>query len=152
MYLTDHWNWLDLLILAVMTVDVSAHHASSSASVLVPLRLLRITRLLKLVEACAPLLQMVNALWMGLVQVAWLVLLMIAVLYGYALVCTILYGALGDEAAARFEAQSGMSLDETFGSIGGSMLTLLALMTFENCIDVIRPLGRERASAYVVSR
>ena len=150
LYLTDHWNWLDLLILAVMTVDVSAHHASSSASVLVPLRLLRITRLLKLVEACAPLLQMVNALWMGLVQVAWLVLLMIAVLYGYALVCTILYGALGDEAAARFEAQSGMSLDETFGSIGGSMLTLLALMTFENCIDVIRPLGRERASAYVV--
>ena len=152
LYLTDHWNWLDLLILAVMTADVSAHHASSSASVLVPLRLLRITRLLKLVEACAPLLQMVNALYMGLRQVAWLVLLMIAVLYSYALVCTILYGGLaGDnDAAARFEAQSGQSLDETFGTIGNSMLTLLALMTFENCIVVIQPLGRERASAYVV--
>ena len=100
LWATDPWNMLDAVILICMSIDYFVHVSSSQAldeeTLMTPLRLLRITRLVKLIGLCAPLHKMMAAFYNGMSQVGWLVALILLLLYAFALVCTTLFAPLDD--------------------------------------------------------
>ena len=161
LWATDPWNLVDACVMVAMTVDYLLHNAPSGdddhadddralheeeeeEALLVPLRLFRVSRLVKLIGIVGPLTQMMMAFQSGMRAVAWLLVLIMLLVYAFALMCTTLFRDLEDDSdvSRDFFVSTGTTLDERFGSIGSSMLTLIAVMLNEDPIAIIRPLGR----------
>ena len=85
----------------------------------------------------------------ALQEVFWVVVLVISQLYLFGIMATYLYGRNNtDDAQAYFFDQMGGSIDQYFGTIPASMVTLLQILTFDSWIEIVRPIARFKNSAW----
>ena len=77
----------------MMAVDQGIIAAGfQNLEVLFVVRLLRVTRLFKVLGICKPLHRMMLAFNRGMCEVGWLIILIIGILYIFAIATTMLYG------------------------------------------------------------
>lgn len=121
------WNWFDMAVIAVSLVP-SACNLSSLRVV----RLLRQIRTLRLVTRLRTMQIVVNAIFRSLPSLAHAILLMIVLLYIYAIIGVNLYGEL-----------------ISFSNLGSAMLTLVVTTTFEGWGDLMQTTMEHHPFAWI---
>lgn len=117
-FFADPWNVFDFLVVGIALLP-----ATGSLSVL---RALRILRVLRLVTVVPSLRAVVSALVGALPGMGSIMLLLVLIFYVFAVMATKLFGE---------------THEETFGSIGASMLSLFQVMTLDAWSDgLMRPM------------
>jgi len=132
----DWWNWLDALIIAVSILDFSVSLASGgSSSALSVFRLVRILRVIRVISFMEKMVYLVQAFWMGMESVCWVLILWVIALYIFAVLAK---GFFGDSGTINDELRGVVDIQELFGSIPRSMVTLVAFFTYDSSISVQR--------------
>lgn len=126
-FFSDPWNVFDFLVVGIALVP-----ASGSLSVL---RSLRILRVLRLITAVPSLRAVVSALVGALPGMGSIMMLLMLIFYVFAVMATKLFGE---------------THEETFGSIGASMLSLFQVMTLDAWSDgLMRPMLEKHPQAWL---
>ena len=122
------WNWFDLIVVAVPLVASNLIAVSS----LRVMRLLRQFKAMRLVSSVKTMQVIVNAIFKSIPSLGYTGLLMVVVLYIYAVIGVNLYGDL-----------------DAFNSLGTAMLTLIVTTTFEGWGDLLQALMQQHSYAWV---
>ncbi|MCX7375877.1 MAG: ion transporter [Alphaproteobacteria bacterium] len=126
-FFADPWNVFDFLVVAIALLP-----ATGSLSVLRALRILRVLRLITVVPSLRA---VVSALVGALPGMGSIMLLLILIFYVFAVMGTKLFGE---------------THEETFGSIGASMLSLFQVMTLDAWSDgLMRPMLEKYPHAWL---
>ncbi len=126
-FFTDPWNVFDFLVVGIALLP-----ASGSLSVLRALRILRVLRLITVVPSLRA---VVSALVGALPGMGSIMMLLVLIFYVFAVMATKLFGT---------------THDETFGSIGASMLSLFQVMTLDAWSDgLMRPMLEKHPYAWL---
>lgn len=126
-FFADPWNVFDFLVVGIALLP-----ATGSLSVL---RALRILRVLRLITAVPSLRAVVSALVGALPGMGSIMLLLVLIFYVFAVMATKLFGE---------------THEETFGSIGASMLSLFQVMTLDAWSDgLMRPMLEKHPYAWL---
>ena len=126
-FFDDPWNLFDFLVVAIALLP-----ATGSLSVLRALRILRVLRLITVVPSLRA---VVSALVGALPGMGSIMLLLILIFYVFAVMGTKLFGE---------------THEETFGSIGASMLSLFQVMTLDAWSDgLMRPMLEKYPHAWL---
>ena len=155
LFFRDGWNVADLII---VVVGVGFHsgvipHGHTTAVI----RLVRIMRLTRVVEMLPGLEILMRGFLTGLRSCMWVLAITMLFLFIYAVVGCELFGhgiERDSERARFFEAETGYPLDDFFGSLGRSLITMMQFMTFDSWSTIVRPLIKEMpvvATVYFMS-
>ena len=126
-FFADPWNVFDFLVVAIALLP-----ATGSLSVLRALRILRVLRLITVVPSLRA---VVSALVGALPGMGSIMMLLILLFYVFAVMATKLFGT---------------THEETFGSIGASMLSLFQVMTLDAWSDgLMRPMLEKHPYAWL---
>ncbi len=126
-FFADPWNVFDFLVVAIALLP-----ATGSLSVLRALRILRVLRLITVVPSLRA---VVSALVGALPGMGSIMMLLILLFYVFAVMATKLFGE---------------THEETFGSIGASMLSLFQVMTLDAWSDgLMRPMLEKYPHAWL---
>ncbi len=126
-FFADPWNVFDFLVVAIALLP-----ATGSLSVLRALRILRVLRLITVVPSLRA---VVSALVGALPGMGSIMLLLVLIFYVFAVMGTKLFGE---------------THEETFGSIGASMLSLFQVMTLDAWSDgLMRPMLEKYPHAWL---
>jgi len=126
-FFADPWNVFDFLVVAIALLP-----ATGSLSVLRALRILRVLRLITVVPSLRA---VVSALVGALPGMGSIMLLLMLIFYVFAVMGTKLFGE---------------THEETFGSIGASMLSLFQVMTLDAWSDgLMRPMLEKYPHAWL---
>jgi voltage-gated sodium channel len=126
-FFADPWNVFDFLVVGIALLP-----ATGSLSVL---RALRILRVLRLITAVPSLRAVVSALVGALPGMGSIMMLLMLIFYVFAVMATKLFGE---------------THEETFGSIGASMLSLFQVMTLDAWSDgLMRPMLEKHPHAWL---
>lgn len=126
-FFADPWNVFDFLVVAIALLP-----ATGSLSVLRALRILRVLRLITVVPSLRA---VVSALVGALPGMGSIMMLLILLFYVFAVMATKLFGE---------------THEETFGSIGASMLSLFQVMTLDAWSDgLMRPMLEKHPYAWL---
>ena len=126
-FFADPWNVFDFLVVGIALLP-----ATGSLSVL---RALRILRVLRLITAVPSLRAVVSALVGALPGMGSIMLLLVLIFYVFAVMATKLFGE---------------THEETFGSIGASMLSPFQVMTLDAWSDgLMRPMLEKHPYAWL---
>lgn len=126
-FFADPWNVFDFVVVGIALLP-----ASGSFSVLRSLRILRVLRLITVVPSLRA---VVSALVGALPGMGSIMMLLILIFYVFAVMATKLFGE---------------THDETFGSIGASMLSLFQVMTLDAWSDgLMRPMLEKHPHAWL---
>lgn len=126
-FFADPWNIFDFLVVGIALLP-----ATGSLSVL---RALRILRVLRLITAVPSLRAVVSALVGALPGMGSIMMLLMLIFYVFAVMATKLFGE---------------THEETFGSIGASMLSLFQVMTLDAWSDgLMRPMLEKHPYAWL---
>ncbi|GLI66096.1 hypothetical protein VaNZ11_009698, partial [Volvox africanus] len=131
-YLRDHWNKLDLFIIAVSIPDIVSTFTPMSAATgfVTVLRLLRVLRLFKLIKNARGLRTLFNTLIASSPAIANVGSLLLLIMYIYAVIGMNMYGNFG----SPFD-QSGSHA--TYNNIGAAMATQFRLFTGDGWGDLM---------------
>lgn len=155
LFFRDGWNVADLLIVAVglgFHTGVIPHGHTTAV-----IRLVRILRLTRVVEVLPGLEILMRGFLTGLSSCLWVLAITMLFLFIYAVVGTEVFGhgiERDSERARFFEQEAGAPLDDFFGSLGRSLVTMVQFMTFDSWSTVVRPLVKEMpfvATVYFMS-
>jgi len=133
------WNWFDTLIVVAMALEMwvfplltdhdrNAHNAVSFATLFLRLcRLLRAVRVFTIVPFIRPLFDLLSALSEAFTAIMWLMVMLILVLYSFALVFTQLLGH--DLLTSELSEEARAVAVETFGTVPLSVFGLFRMMS-----------------------
>lgn len=126
-FFRDPWGWFDFLVVAIALVPATGAFSA--------LRALRILRVLRLISVMPSLRRIVGGLIGALPGVGSVALLLVMILYVFAVIGTKLYGGTSPE---------------QFGSLGATAYTLFQVMTFDDWAGgIVKPLLAEHPYAWV---
>jgi voltage-gated sodium channel len=124
-FFRDPWSWFDLFVVGIALVPATG--------VLSVLRALRVLRVMRLVTAVPALKRVVGGLVRSLPGMGSIALLLLLVMYVFAVMATKLFGGTNPE---------------QFGSLTASAYTLFQVMTFDDwSAGVVKPLAEKHAYA-----
>ena len=124
-FFRDPWSWFDLFVVGIALVPATG--------VLSVLRALRVLRVLRLITAVPALKRVVGGLLRSLPGMGSIALLLLLVMYVFAVMATKLFGG---------------THPEQFGSLPASAYTLFQVMTFDDwSAGVVKPLAESHAYA-----
>ncbi|GIM16367.1 hypothetical protein Vretimale_19029, partial [Volvox reticuliferus] len=131
-YIRDHWNKLDLFIIAVSVPDIVSTFTPMSAATgfVTVLRLLRVFRMFKLIKNARGLRTLFNTLIASSPAIANVGSLLLLIMYIYAVIGMNMYGNYG----SPFD-QSGSHA--TYNNIGAAMATQFRLFTGDGWGDLM---------------
>lgn len=147
----DPWFVFDSILVTFMVMEtfilpfMGNGSPLGQLSILRLLRLLRITRMAKLMRAFPELMMIIKGMVSATKAVVWTAILLVIITYTWAILFTNEYhqGTIEDD-----EVEEG-SVEEFFGSMGKSMLSLLVMGTILDdvtaCTDVIRSTDNHKA-------
>lgn len=142
----DMWkaNMFDLILVGLMILEVwilAPLDASSDLDQLTVVRLLRLLRLLRIsrIFRMVPELgMMVKNMAKAARSVSTTLLLLVGVIYGFAVILTQWTKSHSNACAVDFDGEC--ALNEFFGSILKSFVTLLQILVFDDSFAIIRPI------------
>lgn len=140
-FFEDIWRWLDAFVVLVSLVDfaITLTSDASGSTGLSVVRLVRVIRVLRVVSVFEKMVYLVNAFLAGMQNVMWVLLLLTLVLYIMGVLAQSLFGK-SDELRTEMAAK-GYDLEDLFGTVPRSMLTLVGFATYDNAITVQRAVG-----------
>jgi len=132
----DAWNWLDFIVIVICLLDFGiAMSSGGEGSAISIFRLLRVLRVIRVVSFLDTLVYLVAAFVQGMQSVAWVLFLWMLALYIFAVLGK---GLFGD--SSHLKSEVDIDIDQHFGSVPQTMLTLLALCTFDSAMGIMRPI------------
>jgi len=147
LFFTDGWNWIDFVVVMVGVVDwfILAFGGGSDNSAFTAIRLIRIFRVIRLFGFFDRLSRLVQAFIGALKDVVWVAMLVVIVLYIFAILACNFYGHDQELQDAGFDSEL------YFGTIPASMATLFQIMTLDSWMSgITRPIGEVKPMAYFV--
>lgn len=151
-YFTDNWNVLDLTVVSLAWVEMLAlwhahargeiHSFDNMTAHIAICRMARLARLFRLIQYFDRLNMLVWAFCRALQDIVWVLVLMVFVLYTFAVLATNFFGHnehLSEELKPK--GMEGLPAD-LFGTVMRSMLTLFQMMTLDSWMSgITRPIG-----------
>jgi len=133
-YFSDAWNVYDFVIVSFAVIEDIISSFDLDTTVARMIRVLRVFRFFRLVAAFQSLNKLVVALYVSVLEVAWVGVLATLLLYMAACILTTSVG--GDE---YLNTELPTATYEYFGTVQRSMLTLLQIMTTDSwCSTILR--------------
>lgn len=138
---SDNWNIFDAVVVGMSLIEAAVRVAGlgTGSSALSALRMLRVTRVLRLISFSERLNLLVTAWLMALRNVFWVGVLLVLLLYVFAILA---WGMIGTS-TALLENEDTRASAENFKSLPYAAITLLQYMTHDNWMDASRSLGEE---------
>eukprot|EP00746_Dinoflagellata_sp_MGD_P087803 gnl/MRDRNA2_/MRDRNA2_34798_c0_seq1.p1 gnl/MRDRNA2_/MRDRNA2_34798_c0~~gnl/MRDRNA2_/MRDRNA2_34798_c0_seq1.p1 ORF type:complete len:712 (+),score=109.67 gnl/MRDRNA2_/MRDRNA2_34798_c0_seq1:60-2195(+) len=139
-------NWLDFIItfLAVLDTFIFTDDEARFASVLRVMRLLRIIRLVKVARRIRPVWTLMRSMYAALAPLLSALLLLLLSLFAFGVFTTQIVGQSPELKAKiaelSYEEEQEFDVDESFGTVAASMLTLFGCVTDGCHDDVFVPL------------
>lgn len=151
LFFTDEWNNADGLIVGLSIVEVImeriGNYESSGASAV---RLIRVFRIIRLVGFLERLNLLVKAFFMALKSVVWVGVLILLLVYVFAILAQGFFGANEPLTRNVANGEYGVDVYDLFGTVPRSMVTLVQIMTFDSWMSgITRPIADEAPAAWV---
>jgi len=152
LFFQDAWNVLDFCVVILSLIDAilnAAMGGDSGAPGLSVVRLVRIVRVVRVISFMEKLVHLVNAFFKGMQSAAWVGILMVLACYIFAVMGKSFFGdsnALKWDLAAR---NSEVDVEELFGTIPKSFLTLVQLFTFDDAMGIQREIAHFYPLAWI---
>jgi len=132
----DAWNWLDFVVIIICLIDFGiAMSSGGEGSAISIFRLLRILRVIRVVSFLDTLVYLVAAFVQGMQSVSWVLFLWVLALYIFAVLGK---GLFGDDSHLKNEVN--IDIDQHFGSVPQTMLTLISFCVFDSAMGIMRPI------------
>jgi len=143
LFLTDAWNTLDFVVVIFSIVDFIISNSGGGASTgLSVVRLVRIIRVIRVISFLDKLVYLVSAFMKGMMSAGWVFVLMILAMYIFAVLGKSFFGDSGYLTAEVSKRSGGdVDINELFGSIPKSFLTLVQFLTFDDALGVQRAIA-----------
>jgi len=150
-YIRDRWNQFDMLVLAMVAMQMSALYSIMSMQVYrqitnyVPwdfIQILRICRLFRLARFFKELGMLIESFIGSIKALLWIMVLLFIWFYICACVATVFIGRR--EFLPSEDQHAIQELRERFKSIPMSMFSLFEVMTLEGWVDYVRPILNTR--------
>jgi len=146
----DAWNYLDFFVVIFSLVDfgMTISMDGNSSTGLSVVRLVRIVRVLRVVTFLEKLVYLCSAFAKGMASAFWVLLLMTLALYIFACLGRSFFG---NSALLKIEAKEKYDIDveELFGSIPATMLTLVQFFTYDDAMGVQRAVANTYPAAWL---
>jgi len=157
-YLRDIWNWLDIIIVMSSIIDLIMNAVQDNAtSGITILRLLRVVRVLLRMSRIVKVAGFTQALFIilqgyiaGMRNALWVFGLLTLVLYIFAVLAKAIFGP--DSGLANDLKEGGYTNIDTellFGTIPRCFVTLWQFITWDNSIELQRPIGEVMPAAWI---
>lgn len=143
LFLTDAWNILDFVVVLFSIVDFIMSNSGGGASTgLSVVRLVRIIRVIRVISFLDKLVYLVSAFIKGMASAGWVFVLMLLAMYIFAVLGKSFFGDSNYLVEEVSKASGGeVDVNELFGSIPKSFLTLLQFLTFDDALGVQRAIA-----------
>jgi len=139
LFFADPWNVLDFVIISTSVAELVGAYVGDGGgerSGLSALRLLRVMRVIRLLSFLERLNLLVKAFLFALKDVVWVGILIILMLYIFAILACGFFGKSQPLADAGFDTEGH------FGSVFRSMVTLFQMITMDSWMSgITRPIG-----------
>jgi len=147
-FFLDPWNWIDFFVVASSLLDffitLIVGAGSSGLSVL---RLIRLIRVLRVISFIDKLVYLVAAFAKGMESAGWVLVLLLLALYIFAVLGKAFFG---DSVELTQELDGQVDIQQLFGTIPKSLVTLIQLYTYDSAVTgVYRPIGEARTAAWL---
>jgi len=147
LYFADSCNTLDFIIVIISWIDFFITIATDGSNPISLIKLIRVVRILRVVTFLSVLMQLLRALQKGMESALWVLLLLMLVLYGFAVMARTLFGP---ETSLADDIGDTVDLESLFGSVPKSFVTLIQLYIHDSSISgVQRPIGEARPAAWL---
>jgi len=137
-FFSEPWNTLDFFIVGTSLLELIIAYASgnSGSSSISTIRLLRVFRIIRMMSILDRLNMLVRAFFHACLDIVWVVMLLLVVLYIFAIMAR---GLFGKGSALK---DSGFEQEQLFGSVPLSMVTMFQIMTLDSwASQIARPVG-----------
>jgi len=149
---TDWWNVMDFLIVLASVVDlfIKGFSGTESSGVSV-LRLLRVLRVVRLIGFLEKLNLLAMAFIEALKSVAWVMILVLIVVYIFAVLGQGFFSDLvtGQDGTPPCPNNRPDCIEAWFGTVTFSMLALFQVMTMDSWSDMARVIGVQHEAAWI---
>jgi len=143
----DKWNWLDAFIVFISLIDFAIELLSDgdSGSTFSVFRLIRVLRVIRVISFLEKMVYLVSAFVKGMESVLWVLVLWAIAIY----ICAVMAkGFFGDNDYLKEQLKGKVNIEEHFGSIPRSIVTLIAFYTYDSANILQRQIGEQYPAAW----